>query len=166
MAIKECSAFPKAPVLLEPQHQIVQWGRFIPLYRETVGVLYNLSWLAKTQSDVTSLDQRSNGNEVGTLSPKIGVFLYSKWNKKYHYMQEIVNWRYITVSLYFKWYVNIRELFYTKIILPVNQDRNYLNHTPKINLIARLEIELANNDITVQYVGNYTTKTPANLPKF
>ena len=47
MAMKGYSAFPKAPALLEPHHQIVQchisdthWGRVLSLCREAVGVFY------------------------------------------------------------------------------------------------------------------------------
>ena len=48
MAIKRYSEFPKAPILLEPHHQIVQrhiQEGVLALYREAIGVFYSLSWL-------------------------------------------------------------------------------------------------------------------------
>ena len=55
MAMKGYSAFPKAPALLEPHHQIVychiqdtRWGVVLPLCREEVGVFYSPSRLGKT----------------------------------------------------------------------------------------------------------------------
>ena len=50
MPIKGHSAFPKAPVLMEPHHQISyyyiednRWGRVLPTSRRAVGVFYNPS---------------------------------------------------------------------------------------------------------------------------
>ena len=50
MAMKGFSAFPKAPALLEPHHQIVychiqdtHWWGVLALYREAVGVFYSPS---------------------------------------------------------------------------------------------------------------------------
>ena len=55
MATKGYSAFPKAPALLEPHHQIVhchiqdtRWGGVLPLCREAAGVFYSPSRLGKS----------------------------------------------------------------------------------------------------------------------
>ena len=52
MAMKRYSAFPKAPALLEPHHQIVKchiqdtcWRGVLPLCREAVGVSFSPSRL-------------------------------------------------------------------------------------------------------------------------
>ena len=55
--MKGYSAFPKAPTLLEPHHQVVlchiqdtRWGGvFLPLRREAVGVFYSSSRLGKSK---------------------------------------------------------------------------------------------------------------------
>ena len=46
MPVKGCSAFPNAPALLEPHHQILI-GRVLPLCRGAVGVFYSPSRLGK-----------------------------------------------------------------------------------------------------------------------
>ena len=55
MVMKGYSAFPQAPALLEPHHQIVyrnildtRWWAVLPLWREAVGVLYCFSWVGKS----------------------------------------------------------------------------------------------------------------------
>ena len=59
MAMKRCSVFLKAPVLLEPHHQIVScqiqdthwWGGGLPLCKEAVSVFYSPSQLGKTSGE-------------------------------------------------------------------------------------------------------------------
>ena len=77
------------------------------------------------------------------------------------------------VSL-FKWHINLCRLFNAKDILLEEQLFNYLTdswedkrvHTfpkgiyPKVNVIARLEYELAFYDSAVHCFNHYTTRTP------
>ena len=68
MAMKEYSAFPKAPALLEPYHQIVSchiqdthWWGLLPLYRCAVSVFYS------HLPQVTRLRKRETGFKPGDL---------------------------------------------------------------------------------------------------
>ena len=58
MAMKGYSAFPKAPAILEPRHQIASchfqdthWGGSYPLCKEAVGVFYSPSWLCQQKKN-------------------------------------------------------------------------------------------------------------------
>ena len=54
MAMKEYSAFPKAPALQEPHNQIVKRHIQNTLYREAVGVFYSPIQLGKPHNDTVS----------------------------------------------------------------------------------------------------------------
>ena len=68
VVVKGHSAFPKAPALLEPYHQIVKchiqdtrW-RVLPLRRHAAGIFYSPSRRGQDRYDFTEGDSINNGN--------------------------------------------------------------------------------------------------------
>ena len=79
MAMKRCSALPKAPALLEPHHQIVKcyikdtyWGEVLPICKGTLGVFHSPSRLGNLCGLVWFYDISSM---VGYLMPNL-VYTY------------------------------------------------------------------------------------------
>ena len=76
--------------------------------------------------------------------------------------------------LFVKWHINLCRLFYAKAILLEEQSWYYLTHSwedkgvhtfpkgicPRVNVIERLEFELAYYDSAVHRFNHYTTRTP------
>ena len=86
MAMKGYSAFPKAPALLEPHHQIVychiqdtRWGGGLPLCREAVSVFYSPSRLGKYEVELSgSFDDATSVVEDFLFTNRIQAQQYSR----------------------------------------------------------------------------------------
>ena len=68
---------------------------------------------------------------------------------------------------FIQWHIKLCGLFNAKAILLEEQQWCYLTHSweskcicPKVNIIARLEFELAHYDSTGQRFNHYTMRTP------